>query len=535
MIFTSMKTPSPAAAIRPFPPTLCPAWPVVLGNVADQEFEFQLRRLDPLLIASGVAQSFVEQWRARCDRQCPAANTQSRARHQRPRDRARRGNVLRGWIGEAYRGRSRRRAEGPRFRWCCGLEALAAVRGPGKSTWQDYARWRPAATMRPLIAPLILAAHQPARAAALALAPGRALETVWRDTTGWKTHIPFPVDWVLLGAAGRTLMTATRRMRAPGLQHRMASPERLRKAMNLNSAVQRAARERKERKERRFNSTAGGFPLHPAGEAPQPTTTDHSCCLYAFFVFSCGSPIAVFRMNRLSLPRPFARRAKDSQKQRTKTLRLLQQQVTGVPGPARRHRALWDQAWHQTDWPRPQAEAVLRRLDGVRALLPQAQTQAPERIIGARRVDHADTVLSLDETDPRGIGRGKAGAPVALGNTLRRAEQRDGVIVDWPWHQASAPADGRHGSASLERMEKACGAGVIRAMGADRGCSSAANETLLKGKGIYAGIGPKQPARLKARRREERLVERQRRRSQTEGRVAIFKNGFWGRPLRAKG
>jgi hypothetical protein len=27
----------------------------------------------------------------------------------------------------------------------------------------------------------------------------------------------------------------------------------------------------------------------------------------------------------------------------------------------------------------------------------------------------------------------------------------------------------------------------------------------------------------------------QRRRSQTEGRIAIFKNGFLGRPLRAKG
>jgi hypothetical protein len=34
---------------------------------------------------------------------------------------------------------------------------------------------------------------------------------------------------------------------------------------------------------------------------------------------------------------------------------------------------------------------------------------------------------------------------------------------------------------------------------------------------------------------EEQFVEMQRRRSQTEGRIAIFKNGFLGRPLRAKG
>ena len=34
---------------------------------------------------------------------------------------------------------------------------------------------------------------------------------------------------------------------------------------------------------------------------------------------------------------------------------------------------------------------------------------------------------------------------------------------------------------------------------------------------------------------EERFVQLQRRRRQTEGRIGIFKNGFLGRPLRAKG
>lgn len=51
----------------------------------------------------------------------------------------------------------------------------------------------------------------------------------------------------------------------------------------------------------------------------------------------------------------------------------------------------------------PRTEQVLRRLDGVLALLPQAQKQAHERIIGQRRVDNADKVLSLYETDTRGL------------------------------------------------------------------------------------------------------------------------------------
>lgn len=42
-------------------------------------------------------------------------------------------------LGEDYRGMSRRLTECPLFRWSCGLEELAVVRVPGKSTLQDYA------------------------------------------------------------------------------------------------------------------------------------------------------------------------------------------------------------------------------------------------------------------------------------------------------------------------------------------------------------------------------------------------------------
>jgi hypothetical protein len=441
-----------------------------LGNGDYQAFAERLRRIDQILRASGVEQSFVEQCLPRFDQQFPAATTKSRLRHQRHSCRALRCNVLRGLLAEDYRGMSRRLAECPLFRWFCGLEELAAVRVPGKSLLQAYAHWLPAETMRPIVGQLILAAHQPARASALELAHGIELESVWLDSTCLKTNIHFPVDWVLLGDAVRTLMKATRLIRAHGLKHRMEAPETFLKAMN-----------------------------------------------------------------RLSLQMTFARRAKDSKKQRKKILRLMKQQVKVVTGHARRHRQLLDREWNQTDWTRPQAEQVLRRMDGVLTLLPQAQTQAHERIIGERRVANADKVLSLYETDTRVIVRGKAGAPVEFGNTLLLAEQRDGVIVDWQWHRASAPADVRQLAASLERMETGYGVGVIRALGTDRGFSSAANQALLKAKAIYDGICPKHPARLKERMGEARFVELQRRRSQTEGRIAIFKNGFLGRPLRAKG
>lgn len=465
-----MKNQSPTALILPFQPSLRPALPTVLGNVDYLEFERQLRRIDGLLSASGLEKRFVEQSLSRYDAHYPAAKTKARQRHQRHSYRALRCNVLRGLLGEDYRGMSRRLAECPLFRWFCGMEELAAVRVPGKSTLQDYAHWLPEATLRPLIQQLILAAHQPERASGLELANAIELETVWLDSTCVKTNIHFPVDWVLLCDAVRTLMKATRLIRAHGLKRRMAPPEQFLQAMN-----------------------------------------------------------------RLSIQMTHARRAVDSKKQRKKTLRLMKRQVQVVAAHARRHRQLLDREWQQTDWTRPQAEVVLRRMDGVLALLPRAQKQAHERIIGERKVHNADKLLSLYETDTRVIVRGKAGAEVEFGNTLLLAEQRDGLIVDWQLHRQSAPSDTRQLPESLARMEAGYGGGVIRALGADRGFCSAANQTLLAGKNIYDGICPKHSARLKERMSEERFARLQRRRSQTEGRIGIFKNGFLGRPLRAKG
>ncbi len=465
-----MKNPSLAAPILPFQPTLSPALPTVLGNVDYQEFECQLRRTDQLLRASGVEKNFVEQSLSRYDAQFPATTTKARQRYQRHSYRALRCNVLRGLLGEDFRGMSRRLAECPLFRWFCGLEELAAVRVPGKSTLQDYAHWLPEETLRPMIEQLIRAAHQPERASGLELAHAIELETVWLDSTCVKTNIHFPTDWVLLCDAVRTLMKATRLIRAHGLKHRMEPPEQFLKAMN-----------------------------------------------------------------RLSLQMTHARRAQDSQKQRKKVLRLMKRQVQVVAAHARRHRQLLDQEWKQTDWTRPQAERVLRRMDGVLNLLPQAQKQAHERIIGERKVNNSDKLLSLYETDTRVIVRGKAGAEVEFGNTLLLAEQQDGLIVDWQLHRDSAPSDARQLPESVARLEAGYGTGVIRALGADRGFSSAANQALLAGKNIYDAICPKHPARLKERMGEERFVQLQRRRSQTEGRIGIFKNGFLGRPLRAKG
>ena len=67
---------------------------------------------------------------------------------------------------------------------------------------------------------------------------------------------------------------------------------------------------------------------------------------------------------------------------------------------------------------------VLARIDTVLKLLPQAQKQAHERIIGERQVPNGEKILSLYDTAVRVIVRGKAGAEVEFGNSVSLAEKR---------------------------------------------------------------------------------------------------------------
>ena len=228
------------------------------------------------------------------------------------------------------------------------------------------------------------------------------------------------------------------------------------------------------------------------------------------------------------------RRKQDAKPQRKKTLRKMKRLVKTVQAHARSHRELLDRDWKSTDWTRKQAEQVLKRIDGVLELLPQAQKQAHERIIGERKVSNAEKILSLYEREARVIVRGKIDAEIEFGNTLLLAEQENGIIVDWQMHKESAPADSKLLQKSIERIEALTEIKVTD-VGTDRGFDSSDNVAYLEQRNIKNGICPKSPAQLKERMRNRKFVVIQKRRASTEGRIGIFKNVFVGKPLRAKG
>ena len=188
----------------------------------------------------------------------------------------------------------------------------------------------------------------------------------------------------------------------------------------------------------------------------------------------------------------------DGQRHRKKVLRKMDRLVGTVRAHARRYRQLLDEQWGRTEWTRPQADQVLRRLDGVLQQRPAARAQARQRILREQPVANEDKLLSLYETDVRVIVRHKAGADVEFGNTLLLAESRQGLILDWELYRATAPQDSRVVTARITRIEQHLQI-KLKEVGADRGFDSAHNQERLAEKKIFNGICPRDPRQLQRR------------------------------------
>jgi hypothetical protein len=242
----------------------------------------------------------------------------------------------------------------------------------------------------------------------------------------------------------------------------------------------------------------------------------------------------ITRMNRLCIQMTHTTNKNDRRRQRKKTFRQIDSLVGLVRNHARRYRDLLDEKWSQTGWTRPQAEVVLRHMDQVLDQLPKARQQARQRILEDKPVANEDKILSLYEPDVHVIVRKKAGAEVEFGNTLFLAENPQGLIIDWEFFQDQAPSDVALLPRSVGRMAQVYGA-RLKAAGADRGFDSLANQVGLAADGIYNGVCPRSPELLQERLGSWKFKRLQRRRAQTEGRIAIVKNVFLGGRMRGKG
>ena len=256
--------------LLPLPQSLRPSLPTIEGNVDYRQMRTELLRIDELLTQSGLEQKFIslslEQWEAPGQAGQKNRSVSAQLKFQIHCRRALRCNILRTYLQEDFRGLAARLADSPLFQFFCGLGELDKVVVPAKSTLQRYAHWIPESILKDLLDEILCQAHHQPRK--LQLAQPVDLEAAFLDTTCLKAHIHYPVDWVLLRDATRTLMKAVQLIRDQGLRHRMEEPALFIKRMNRlcieMSQVPRKTDSKAQRKKvlRKMDKLAGSVASH---------------------------------------------------------------------------------------------------------------------------------------------------------------------------------------------------------------------------------------------------------------------------------
>ncbi len=459
--------------IIPFQAKFDKEFPNVLGNAEYNAECDLLRAMDDIIINSGIENKFIQFFLDVCyvnkyisvfETDQPAkltANEREAARENALF--ALRASVLRKHLRLPLRGFALAISHSDLYKWFCRINRFATPRVPGKSTINDYENMIPVALTMELDA-LVLKKTQ------TVLTEPIDFSRCYLDSTCIQANIHFPVDWVLLRDAARTLCKAIKRIRKLGLKNRMP----------------------------------------------------------------CEPHELLSQMNRLCIMMTHMHRKKDAKKKRKAILRKMKKLIKRIEKHAMKHFTLLEQNRHTVRISASQADQILKQISSITNQLASAIKNAHDRIIGERKVDNKDKILSLYEEDVNVIVRHKAGAEVEFGNTLLLAEQQNGLIVDWRLFRSQAPSDSVLLPNSHKRVTRRLGA-VIDSIATDRGFDSENNRNYLKTNNVYNAICPKDPHLLQSRLEEEMFRQAQRRRSQTEGRISILGRCFSGNPMLQKG
>ena len=220
---------------------LQPPVPTVLGSIEYRRWRQRLERINEILRPSGMEETFVRlclkrrlaelETKAQADGQPPAALCPGeQVLFPRTCAEALRTTIAGTLIGGSYRHFARRLAESSLLQWFCRLGRLDVIRVPGKSQLQRYQEMVDESELRQVVDGLLETAAEPA--SPLELAEPVDLETQFLDSTCGPLNIHYPVDWVLLRDAGRTLLKATLLIRKRGRKGRMKEPREFLKRMN---------------------------------------------------------------------------------------------------------------------------------------------------------------------------------------------------------------------------------------------------------------------------------------------------------------
>ncbi|MDF7802138.1 hypothetical protein P4C99_21885, partial [Pontiellaceae bacterium B1224] len=223
-----------------FQPELRPALPCVFASKDYREFRAILIEMDRILAVSGLENRFILRQIKRLEEEEMKKNKKSKPfslrraqQHGRTFRLALRYGILLAITTDSFRKLSRQVADSLLFQWFTHTSFVDGVRPVSKSTLERFEKLFPEGELAILI-------HELTGAAADEVAAGELLyretalrfDAIFADSTCVKANIHYPVDWVLLRDATRTLIGAITHIRTTGLRHRISPPETFIREMN---------------------------------------------------------------------------------------------------------------------------------------------------------------------------------------------------------------------------------------------------------------------------------------------------------------
>lgn len=229
-----------------------PALPVVFGAKDYREFRITLEEMDRLLTVTGIEDRMIAQHLKSFAATHP--EKQLRQSSFKMFRQALRYSILLALTGLSYRVLSHRVADSVLFQWFTHASEIDGVRPVSKSTIERFEKLFSNEEISQLIHDCNTAVADPAGAKEhLYSEDALDFDEIFADTTCVKNNIHYPVDWVLLRDATRTLIKAMNLIRSRGLKHRMRNPNEFLRRMNSLCIEMTHVRKKKGAKKLRKN------------------------------------------------------------------------------------------------------------------------------------------------------------------------------------------------------------------------------------------------------------------------------------------
>ncbi|MBD1399107.1 hypothetical protein [Pelovirga terrestris] len=197
-----------------FQTELRPELPVVFGAKDYREFRETIEEVDHFLTATGIEHRLLVAHLTSADDAYPENHRPSAYKRLRQ---ALRYTILLALTGLSHRALSHRVADSALFQWFTHTSEVDGVRPLSKSSIERYEKYFSCEEISTLIHDGNRAAADPVRAKELLYADtALTFDEIFADTTCVKSNIHFPVDWVLLRDATRTLIKAIALIRGQG-------------------------------------------------------------------------------------------------------------------------------------------------------------------------------------------------------------------------------------------------------------------------------------------------------------------------------